>query len=126
MRGCCMPVSNPFTLYLLLLTLATSMTALAQAAEASGKPPLAAPASPRPAPPGSVESIPLSPTSLRVYWSAPPEPVAGFRVMRDGQPVAELGPEARSFDNTGLEPGHNHRYRVVAAPQPPGASSQAP
>jgi hypothetical protein len=113
-----------FVSYLLVLVLAPSMAAAA------------------PAPPGSVETTPLSPTAVRVYWSPPPGVVTGYRVLRDGQPVASLPLEARSFDDAGLEPAHTYRYQVVAlaveapAPQAPpegptgssasGASLSAP
>src|SRR5205809_2675436 len=84
-----------FSLYLLLAALATSAAAA-------------------PAPPGSVETTPLSPTQVRVYWSPPPGSVTGYRVLRDGQPVAEVGSEARSYDDRELAPGPTYQYQGVA------------
>jgi hypothetical protein len=81
----------------------------------------------RPAAPGSVETTPLSPTAVRIYWAAPPGTVAGYRIYRDGQPVAEAGPAARSWDDRVLEPGRTYRYRVaafaVAAPDSEGEAA---
>jgi hypothetical protein len=95
----------------------------------------AAPLAAAPMAPGSVETTPLSPTTVRVYWAAPPGAISGFRVLRDGQAVVDLGPEARSYDDGDLEPARTYRYQVVtlapaempppAAPEP-GADPEAP
>src|SRR5689334_20024893 len=88
---------------------------------------LASSAGAAPAPPGSVESTALSPTAIRVYWAPLPGEIAGYRVLRDGAPTAELGPDARRFDDSGLEPGRTYRYQVVTlSPAPPAMPPPPP
>src|SRR5437660_6037122 len=113
-------------LYLAWSAAASSVVPALTAEPAAPPPPAVPNAAPAatpapPAPPGSVESTPLSPTAIRLYWSPPPGAVAGYRVLRDGQVIAELAPEARAFDDLGLEPGRNYRYRIVtlASGEPP-------
>src|SRR5207248_5109386 len=101
----------------LLLSLAASSASGSPASPPEGQ--ATGPASPsgtpsRLAAPGAVETTPLSPTAVRIYWSPPPGAVAGYRIYRDGHAVAETGPEARSYDDNGREPGQNYRYRVAA------------
>src|SRR5207245_2767770 len=109
---------RPVSWYLACAALLSSLGPSLAAAPAASPPavPNAAPAATPapPAPPGSVESTPLSPTAIRIYWSAPPGVVSGYRILRDGRPIAEVAPEARAFDDLGLQPGRNYRYRIVA------------
>src|SRR5947209_6769069 len=110
-----MPVRVPPFLYLILATCLTC-GAIRPAVGSAVAPPLGPNAPPpgAPAAPGSIETMPLSPTAVRIYWFPPPGAVAGYRVYRDGRTVAEVGPEARSWDDSGLEPGRSYRYRVAA------------
>lgn len=65
--------------------------------------------------PRSVEAIPRSPERITLYW-LPPQGAspAGYRVYRDGERVAELPADARSYDFTGLKAGQPYTLGVEA------------
>ncbi len=65
--------------------------------------------------PRSVEAIPRSTERITLYWLPPRgESPAGYRVLLDGSPVAELDATAKSHDFTGLTAGREYRLAVQA------------
>ena len=69
-----------------------------------------------PTTPGEVSAAWSRPRTVVVGWSAASDDrgVTGYRVHRDGVPVATLGPDARSFSDNGLEEVTAYSYRVTA------------
>ena len=65
------------------------------------------------APVRSFEAIAASPTEIRLYW-LPAEKATGYRIQRDGIPIATLPSEAKEFDDQGLKPDTIYHYSVQA------------
>src|SRR5579871_4093087 len=64
-------------------------------------------------PPRSFEAIASSPTAITLYW-LPASGATGYRVERDGQPIATLPATAQTYVDSGLAPDSTHRYALRA------------
>ena len=64
-------------------------------------------------PPRSVEAIATGAGAIRVWW-LPVTGAAGYRVLRDGQTIAEMLPTATDYEDNAISPGSQHTYRVQA------------
>ena len=63
--------------------------------------------------PRSVEAIATGAGAIRVYW-LPTAGATGYRVLRDGQPLAETGASATTYEDAAIAPGSQHTYAVQA------------
>ncbi|WGG50167.1 heparin lyase I family protein [Rugamonas sp. DEMB1] len=66
--------------------------------------------------PAGCSAEPASPNSATLRWSAAQDEtaLAGYRLYRDGMPVAYLPPSATGFLATGLGPASDYTFAVVA------------
>lgn len=63
--------------------------------------------------PRSVEAIPRSDERVTLFWLPPRNgKVQNYRLFLDGNPVAEVPPEAKSYEFRSLEPGRTYRFGV--------------
>ena len=69
----------------------------------------------RPTAPSGVATAP-SADRVALTWAGSRDDVAvaGYRVMRDGERIAAVGRDVRSYADTGVRPGGSYRYAVVA------------
>lgn len=68
-----------------------------------------------PSAPTGLSAVAAGRDTVRLSWSAPPSvALGGFRLARDGAPLATVGPEARSFTDTGRQAGSTPTYEVRA------------
>lgn len=72
--------------------------------------------------PRSFEAIAVSPTEIRCFW-LPADGVEKYRLMRDGQPIAELPAAAQAYSDSGLRPNETHRYAIQGVA---GSAASAP
>ena len=63
--------------------------------------------------PRSFEAIAVAPNEIHCYWLAA-RGATGYRLQRDGQMIAALGPDAQEFADKGLTPDSIHHYTVQA------------
>jgi hypothetical protein len=70
--------------------------------------------------PPAVEAVAIAPGRVNVYWN-PAANAAGYAILRDGREIGRMPADAKSFTDTGVEPGRTYRYDVaVAGTQPAG------
>jgi hypothetical protein len=107
---------------------ATAATAAAAAAAAATSTTETAPVVPSPealaalAEPAISRLAAVSPTAFKLQWrlvtdGAPPPPGSlpdGFRIYRDGAPLATVGASVRCYLDSGLKPATVYRYTVAA------------
>ncbi|HJX07890.1 MAG TPA: hypothetical protein VJ736_07450, partial [Actinomycetota bacterium] len=69
-----------------------------------------------PTPPDSVQASAALPTEVDLTWSASTDDrlLAGYRVVRDGQLIAELTDNATSYADVGTDPSTRYTYEVQA------------
>jgi|GEM_PF-1832604 len=67
-----------------------------------------------PAIPGNLKATPLSPTRIRLNWSDNADNESGYRVYRNGQRIATLGPDTTRYVDTGLSTNQSYSYEVSA------------
>jgi len=67
-----------------------------------------------PTPPRNLASESLSPTEIRLSWRDTSENEAGFRVYRNGNQIADLGPDASRYVDRDLSPDTAYTYRVTS------------
>jgi len=69
-----------------------------------------------PTPPGDLGAVALSPTRVELAWTEAFDDVAvtGYRVHRDGAPMAALGGAARDYVDEDATPDTTHRYALSA------------
>jgi hypothetical protein len=88
-------------------------------------PPPPPPVLPPPAP-QEVRAVALSPTTVEVHWSAPPDvPVVSYTVLRDGQPVADLTPGSGPYRTTECAPCQHATYTVRLTAQDGQTSAES-
>ena len=75
-----------------------------------------------PAPPAGLRITRLERDRIALDWLPPDLHAAGFRITRNGAPVADLPGDATTFSDTGLEPSRLYIYRLTAL----GAGTPAP
>ncbi len=65
---------------------------------------------------GSFSARATGPTSIALSWTAATDNVgvAGYRLLRDGAPLAELGGSARGYTDAGLASDASHTYTLMA------------
>ncbi len=67
-----------------------------------------------PSVPGSLKANPLSPTRIRLNWQDNSDNEEGYRIYRNGDRIATLGPDTTSYVDTGLSPNESYSYEVSA------------
>jgi acid phosphatase type 7 len=68
-----------------------------------------------PAPPSNLTAVAVSSSEIDLSWDASPTSgLSGYRVERDGSPVATVAASAVSYHDTGLAAGSTHSYVVRA------------
>ncbi|RPJ43015.1 MAG: hypothetical protein EHM19_09480, partial [Candidatus Latescibacterota bacterium] len=72
-----------------------------------------APAAP-PLPPDSCWATDSVCARVIVGWKAPPDPVLGYAILRDGDPIGSGGPNDSTFLDTTAPPNSYHEYAVLA------------
>ncbi len=63
-----------------------------------------------------LEASDVGPTRVKLVWSGVADPaiVTGYKIYRDGVPVAAVSRDANSFTVTGLSPGTTYTFQVEA------------
>ncbi|MBS3787766.1 fibronectin type III domain-containing protein [Candidatus Bipolaricaulota bacterium] len=62
--------------------------------------------------PGNMSSEILSPTEIRLSWADNSDNEDGFRVYRDGEKIAEVGPNTTSYVDAEVNENTSYTYRV--------------
>jgi len=63
-------------------------------------------------PPGSLSSRVLSPSEIRLSWQDNSDNESGFRIYRNGNPIATVNANTTSFTDTGLASDTDYTYRI--------------
>lgn len=74
-----------------------------------------------PPPPSNVQVTAPNYNSVTITWSPSPG-ASGYQIFRDGVPIAQVGPNATSYTDTGLMANTHYDYKVAAIHES-GASS---
>ncbi len=61
--------------------------------------------------PRAFEASARSEHDIRLYWR-PEANATGYRIVRDGRPLATLPASVQEYDDTGLAPDSTHRYAI--------------
>lgn len=75
---------------------------------------------PFPIAPSNLEAEAVSKTQIHLSWTYNAENTEGFRIERskddttNWQPITEVGPDVRSFENLGLSPSTTYYYKIRA------------
>jgi fibronectin type 3 domain-containing protein len=67
-----------------------------------------------PAIPGNLKATPLSQTRIRLNWNDNADNESGYRVYRNGERIATLGPDTTRYVDTGLNANQAYSYEVSA------------
>ncbi|MFB6291432.1 MAG: fibronectin type III domain-containing protein [Candidatus Bipolaricaulia bacterium] len=67
-----------------------------------------------PARPGNFDYEVLSPEEVKLTWDDNADNEAGFRIYRNGEKIATVGPDNTSYTDTAVEKGESYNYRVAA------------
>lgn len=65
-------------------------------------------------PPNAGNATPAGPSTIALAWSGAAPEATGFRIYRDGSPVADLEATAGHYYDRGLSPESTHSYQVTA------------
>ena len=75
-----------------------------------------------PQPPSNVSVSSPSYNSVTITWTPSPG-ASGYQIFRDGVPIAQVGPNATSYTDTGLMADTHYDYRVAAMHESGAASN---
>ena len=67
-----------------------------------------------PSRPGNFDYKIISPTEVELTWRDNSDDEDGFRVYRNGEQVATLGPNSTSYTDTNVRKGESYNYRVAS------------
>ncbi len=90
--------------------------------------PAVAIAAPAPEAPSGLRIVSLAPDKLELDWLPPAQPVAGYRLFRNGRPIRDLPGDALRTTDDGLQPSTLYIYHLAAlgegSPPPESPRSQ--
>jgi len=67
-----------------------------------------------PSAPYDLHASELSHTAVQLIWTDNSNDEAGFKIYRDGTPVANVGVDINSYQDTGLRPATSYEYTILA------------